>query len=61
MGPFSTAASFSHVEIRSHIHLGFISSFYRYFGIARQVQHYLLDLNSVDEFLPTVHGRRAMR
>src|SRR6202040_34661 len=22
MGPFSTAASFSHVEIRSHIHLG---------------------------------------
>src|SRR5580704_3647401 len=23
MGPFSTAASFSHVEIRSHIHLGF--------------------------------------
>jgi transposase len=29
MGPFSTAASFSHVEIRSHIHLGFISSFYR--------------------------------
>src|SRR3984893_3003751 len=30
MGPFSTAASFSHVEIRSHIHLGFISSFYRY-------------------------------
>jgi hypothetical protein len=23
MGPFSTAASFSHVEIRSHIDLGF--------------------------------------
>ena len=23
MGPFSTAASFSHVEIRSHIHLGY--------------------------------------
>src|ERR1700721_3480155 len=30
MGPFSTAASFSHVEIRPHIHLGFIRSFYRY-------------------------------
>ncbi len=33
MGPFSTAASFSHVEIRSHIHLGFISSFYPVFDL----------------------------
>ena len=35
MGPFSTAASFSHIEIRSHIHLGFVSSFYPYLIFVR--------------------------